>query len=78
MLQQLILCFTGFCAGIIVAGGVSGLMIGLSIIPRYAGITHTADYIFLYEDMSLLGTISGTVVVLFKNPLPIGRWFLIL
>ena len=78
MLQQLILCFTGFCAGIIVAGGVSGLMIGLSIIPRYAGITHTADYIFLYEDMSLLGTISGTVVLLFNIPLPIGSWFLIL
>ena len=49
MLQQLILCFIGFCAGIIVAGGVSGLLIGLSIVPRYAGITHTADQIFLYE-----------------------------
>ena len=46
MLQQLILCFIGFCAGIIVAGGVSGLLIGLSIVPRYAGITHTADCIF--------------------------------
>lgn len=33
MLQQLILCFIGFCAGIIVAGGVSGLLIGLSIVP---------------------------------------------
>ena len=43
MLQQLILCFIGFCAGIIVAGGVSGLLIGLSIVPRYAGITHTAE-----------------------------------
>lgn len=54
MLQQLILCFIGFCAGIIVAGGVSGLLIGLSIVPRYAGITHTADQIFLYEDLTLL------------------------
>ena len=51
MLQQLILCFIGFCAGIIVAGGVSGLLIGLSIVPRYAGITHTAECIFLYEDI---------------------------
>ena len=51
MLQQLILCFIGFCAGIIVAGGVSGLLIGLSIVPRYAGITHTADQIFLYEEI---------------------------
>ena len=48
MFQQVLLCFTGFCAGIIVAGGVSGLLIGLSIVPRYAGITHTANHIFLY------------------------------
>ena len=62
MFQQVLLCFTGFCAGIIVAGGVSGLLIGLSIVPRYAGITHTANHIFLYEDMSLLGTVAGTIV----------------
>lgn len=78
MLQQIFLCFTGFCAGVIVAGGVSGLLIGLSIVPRYAGITHTADHIFLYEDMSLLGTISGTIVTLFPLRLPLGPLFLAL
>lgn len=72
MLQQLILCFIGFCAGIIVAGGVSGLLIGLSIVPRYAGITHTADQIFLYEDLTLLGTVAGTVVTLFPIRIPLG------
>ena len=50
MPELFFLCFMGFCAGIIVAGGVSGLLIGLSIVPRYAGITHTAECIFLYED----------------------------
>ena len=78
MLQQLILCFIGFCAGIIVAGGVSGLLIGLSIVPRYAGITHTAECIFLYEDMSLLGTVAGTVIFLFHIPLSLGPWVLAL
>ena len=78
MPELIFLCFVGFCAGIIVAGGVSGLLIGLSIVPRYAGITHTADYIFLYEDMSLLGTVAGTVVFLFHIPLPFGPWFLAL
>lgn len=76
MIQLLFLEFTGFCAGIIVAGGVSGLLIGLSIIPRYAGITHTADHIFLYEDMSLLGTVAGTIVTLFPVKLPLGPFFL--
>ena len=83
MLQQLILCFIGFCAGIIVAGGVSGLLIGLSIVPRYAGITHTADQIFLYEDLTLLGTVAGTVVTLFPIRIPLfgiflGGWILAL
>lgn len=76
MLQQLLLGFTGFCAGMIVAGGVSGLLIGLSIVPRYAGITHTADNILLYEDMSLLGTVAGTIVTLFPVQIPLGPFFL--
>lgn len=75
MFQQVLLCFTGFCAGIIVAGGVSGLLIGLSIVPRYAGITHTANHIFLYEDMSLLGTVAGTIVTLFPVRIPLGSFF---
>ena len=75
MLQQLILCFIGFCAGIIVAGGVSGLLIGLSIVPRYAGITHTADQIFLYEDLTLLGTVAGTVVTLVSDQNSAGTFF---
>lgn len=78
MSELFFLCFMGFCAGIIVAGGVSGLLIGLSIVPRYAGITHTAECIFLYEDMSLLGTVAGTVIFLFHIPLSLGPWFLAL
>ena len=78
MPELFFLCFMGFCAGIIVAGGVSGLLIGLSIVPRYAGITHTAECIFLYEDMSLLGTVAGTVIFLFHIPLSLGPWFLAL
>ncbi len=70
------LCFTGFCAGIIVAGGVSGLLIGLSIVPRYVGITHTADYIFLYEDISLLATVAETILTLFPVRIPLGPFFL--
>ena len=69
MFQQVLLCFT-------VAGGVSGLLIGLSIVPRYAGITHTANHIFLYEDMSLLGTVAGTIVTLFPVRIPLGPFFL--
>ena len=76
MFQQVLLCFTGFCAGIIVAGGVSGLLIGLSIVPRYAGITHTANHIFLYEAMTLRGTVARTIVTLSPVMIPLGPFFL--
>lgn len=76
MWQQIFLGFIGLCSGIIIAGGIAGLMIGLSIVPRYAGITHTADYILLYEDASLLGTVFGITAFLFKLPLPFGPVFL--
>ena len=48
MWNQLLLIMIGFSAGIIIAGGEVGLLIGLSIIPRYAGITHTGKHILLY------------------------------
>ena len=77
MWQQIFLGFLGLCSGIIIAGGAVGLMIGLSIVPRYAGITRTADSVLLYEDMTLLGFVFGNVFCLFHFSLPLGIPFLI-
>ena len=66
MWQQIFLIFVGLSSGIIIAGGVVGLMIGLSIVPRYAGITHTADHMLLYEDMTFLGIVLGNLFCLFQ------------
>lgn len=76
--QQLFMGILGLCSGIIIASGVAGLLIGLSIVPRYAGITHTADHILLYEDMSFLGIFLGNLFSLFHISLPLGRPFLII
>ena len=65
MLQQIFLSIVGFCSGIIIAGGVVGLLIGLSIVPRYAGITHTGKHILLYEDITLLGIVCGNLFFLY-------------
>ena len=73
MWQQLFLAFLGFSAGAIVAGGIVGLLIGLSIVPRYAGITRTASHIMLYEDFTLLGTVFGLFSGIF-----LGGWILAL
>ena len=76
MFQYIFLGFVGLCSGVIIDGGITGLLMGLSIVPRYAGITHTADQIFLYEDLTLLGTVAGTVVTLFPIRIPLGPFFL--
>lgn len=76
MWQQIFMGLIGLCSGIVIASGVAGLLIGLSIVPRYAGITRTADYILLYEDMSLLGIVLGNLFYLFWIPFPAGKLFL--
>lgn len=78
MWQQIFLAFVGICAGMITAGGVVGLLIGLSIVPRYAGITHTSNRIHLYEDVTLLGTVLGNIYYLYQFPIPLGVPFLII
>ena len=78
MWQQIFLGLLGFCAGVIIAGGITGLLIGLSIVPRYAGITHTARHILLYEDVTFLGTFLGNICYLYSLNLPMGWPFLLL
>ena len=70
MWQLIFFIFFGLCSGIVIAGGVAGLMIGLSIVPRYAGITHTARFILLYEDMTLAGIFLGNLFYLFQFHIP--------
>lgn len=76
MFQQIFLAVIGFCAGVIIAGGVVGLLIGLSIVPRYAGVTHTGKHILLYEDITLLGIVFGNLFFLYSWPIPGGMVFL--
>ena len=78
MLQQIFLSIVGFCSGIIIAGGVVGLLIGLSIVPRYAGITHTGKHILLYEDITLLGIVCGNLFFLYGWHIPGGTFTLLL
>ena len=53
MFQQILLAVIGFSSGVIIAGGVVGLLIGLSIVPRYAGSTYYYMKILLYLESSL-------------------------
>ena len=48
MLVKLWLGFLGICFGIIVASGAAAFVISLGLVPRYAGITRTAQNVRLY------------------------------
>lgn len=74
MWQQMIMGILGFGGGMIAAGGMVALLIGLGITPRFAGITHTADRIMLYEDMTMLGAVCGCLVQLYELIIPAGYW----
>ena len=74
MWEQIAMGFLGLCAGGVVASAAVAFLIGLGIIPRYAGITHTADKILLYEDSMILGALAGNVFYVFRLHIPLGVW----
>lgn len=69
---QICMGFLGLCFGVIIASGVVAFIISLGIVPRYAGITRTAERIRLYEDSSMLGAIVGNLCFLYNGSLPLG------
>lgn len=75
-MEQLLLTVTGFASGFIVAGGEVALMIGLGIITRFIGISHTAKYVKIYEDAILFGAVAGTIVTVFDVRILLGVWIL--
>lgn len=70
---QVITGIVGLCGGAVVATALAAFVIGLGIIPRYAGITRTADHILLYEDCLILGAVTGSLVSVYQIAIPFGR-----
>ena len=78
MWQQVVMGILGVCAGFAVASGAVALVIGLGIIPRYAGVTKTPGQILWYEDCCMLGTVLGTLAYFWAGRIPLGLPGLIL
>jgi stage V sporulation protein AB len=53
--------------GVVSAAGVFTVLIAVGLVPRFAGKTHTADRVVLYEEMMIAGTILGCIVSVFNN-----------
>lgn len=75
---QILAVITGFASGFLVAGGVASVMIGLGILTRFIGISHTARQILWYEDAIFLGAMIGDVVTVFDFNLAVGAWMLVI
>ena len=69
---QIFVGMVGLCGGAVVATALAAFIIELGIIPRYAGITHTAKHILLYEDCLMLGAVIGNLVSIYKISMPLG------
>lgn len=74
MLGHIGLGLISFSGGLIVAFGLVALILGLNLIPRFAGITHTAHRIKLYEISVIAGTFIGSLLTIFTIRFPAGGW----
>ena len=71
-IRQIFLGILGLSSGFAVSGGMFALLIALGIISRFAGKTHTAKYIFYYEDAAAIGGILGNLFSVYRFPIPVG------
>lgn len=64
-MKWLILCAAGACYGVLSSAGVFTVFAAVGLVPRFAGRTHTARHVTLYEEMIIWGTILGGLASIF-------------
>ena len=72
-IQNVIMAVSAFSCGFLVAGGVIAVIVGLGIVTRLVGITHTAKENRWYESMIFTGAIFGNMLTVYRIPLSLGR-----
>lgn len=71
---KLFLIFLGGSYGLLSAAGVFTALAAVGLVPRFAGRSHTAGRIYLYEEMVILGAIIGCFVSVFPELCTIGAF----
>lgn len=74
--RQLLMGILGLSAGTVVAGGLFALIVGLGVVPRFAGKTRTADHLMLYESCIMAGGIIGNVLYMYHFPFTMFRFIM--
>lgn len=72
MKEQIFLGILGLSGGLVVAGGVIALMVGLGVIVRFVGISHEASHVRLFEDAIILGGLFGNWLTVYQSSIPLG------
>lgn len=74
MAGNLFLIVTGVSYGLLAAAGVFTVLVAVGLVPRFAGKTHTANRVVLYEEMVIFGTITGCIASVFSRYCQVAVW----
>lgn len=74
-LKIFLLALFGASFGLLASAGVFTVLVAVGLIPRFAGKSHTAGQLILYEEMVILGTVAGGLVSVFERYCHFGDWF---
>ena len=66
-IKYLLFIFAFFGFGLLSSGGVFTVFVTVGLVPRFAGKTHTAKKVFLYEEMVIFGTLIGGFASVFSE-----------
>lgn len=72
--KELLLILIGSSYGLLSAAGVFTVFVAVGLVPRFAGKTHTAKYILVYEEMVVFGTMVGGFVSVFSRYSGVGAY----
>lgn len=75
MLRILFLSILGGSYGLLAAAGVFTVLAAVGLVPRFAGRTHTAKRVLLYEEMVIFGTLAGCILSVFSRYCQFGAWW---
>lgn len=79
MLEGIVSGVAGFSFGVLSSAGVFTVLVAVGLIPRFAEKTHTGRFVLLYEEMVVLGTITGCFFSIFPQYSQFGaaleHWF---
>lgn len=67
MFKLIFLGIVGISFGLLAAAGVFTVLVAVGLVPRFAGKTHSADRVFLYEEMVVAGTLVGCFLSIFSR-----------